>query len=207
MFDESKHLRDEDGKFTDGNGGKTYGKEYDKRIAEARKEYEEAKTSEQKRAEAEQIYNSEQTGSTGPSNKKMTPAEKIASVHIDFDKDNILPELNEEDLPKIGAKKNKPVLLKKGVINRNERRHSEVMKDTEFILKNALYSPSEVFRGNKDKPYYTFVKPMKVSSRNGLDEYGIALLDVDENKDNFEVVHWHWVNEENIKKIKLWKNL
>ena len=56
MFDESKHLRDEDGKFTDGNGGKTYGKEDDKRIAEARKEYEEAKTSEQKRAEAEQIY-------------------------------------------------------------------------------------------------------------------------------------------------------
>ena len=86
----------------------------------------------------------------------MTPAEKIASVHIDFDKDNILHELNEEDLPKIGAKKNN----------------------------------------------YTFVKPMKVSSRNGLDEYGIALLDVDENKDNFEVVHWHWVNEENIKKLK-----
>lgn len=134
--------------------------------------------------------------------KKMTPAEKIASVHIDFDKDNILPELNDEDLEKVGSKVNKPVLLKKGVIDRNAKRHIDAMPDTELILKNALYAPSEVFKGNKDKPYYTFVKAMKISNRNGLDEYGIVLLDVDEKKDDFEIVHWHWVNEDNINKLK-----
>lgn len=35
--------------------------------------------------------------------KKMAPAEKIASVHIDFNRDNVLPELNEDTLEKMGA--------------------------------------------------------------------------------------------------------
>lgn len=173
MFNEEEHPRDDDGKFTDKNGGK-------------------------------KVYNSQNDLNSikRVAKKKMTPAEKIASVHIDFTKDNILPELNDEDLEKVGSKVNKPVLLKKGVIDRNEKKHTDVMPDTELVLKSALYSPSEVFKGNKDKPYYTFVKPMKISKRNGLDEYGIVLLDVDEKKDNFEIVHWHWVNAENIEKLK-----
>ncbi len=174
MFDESKHPRADDGKFTDESGAE--------------------KTYRQNTGYTEILANEE--------SKKLTPAEKIASVHIDFDKDNVLPELNDGDLGKIGLKQNKPVLLKKSVIDRNEKRHTDVMPDTELVLKSALYSPSEVFKGNKDKPYYTFVKPMKISKRNGLDEYGIVLLDVDEKKDNFEIVHWHWINAENIEKLK-----
>ena len=57
----------------------------------------------------------------------MTPAEKIASVHIDFTKDNVLPELNNEDLTKVGSKINKPVLLKKNVIDRNAAEHSDLI--------------------------------------------------------------------------------
>ncbi len=179
-FDESKHPRADDGKFTSGGG--TYPQNSNSDIEIAVKALEEL---DRKR-----------------SDKKMTPAEKIASVHIDFDKDNILPELNDEDLEKVGSKVNKSVLLKKSIIDRNANRHDDAMPDTELIIKNALYSPSEVFKGNKDKPYYTFVKPMKISKRNGLDEYGIVLLDVDEKKDNFELVHWHWVNAEGIEKLK-----
>lgn len=173
MFEEEKHPRDGDGKFAEKASAKKSG--YDSR---------------------------DDLGNIKKAAKKMTPAEKIANVHIDFDKDNILPELNDVDLQKIGMNVNKPVLLKKGVIDRNAKRHIDAMPDTELILKNALYAPSEVFKGNKDKPYFTFVKPMKVSRRNGLDEYGIALLDVDNKKDNFEIVHWHWVNAENIEKLK-----
>lgn len=134
--------------------------------------------------------------------KKLTPAEKIASVHIDFSRDNILPELNEEDLRKVGAKENKPVLLKKSIIDRNTQRHNDVMPDTEKILTQTLYSPLEIFRGNIEKPYYTFVKPLRISNRNGKNEYGIVLLDVDTRKDNFEIVHWHWVNEDKFDSIK-----
>lgn len=135
-------------------------------------------------------------------NKKMTPAEKIASVHIDFTKDNYLPELNDEDLEKVGAATNKPVLLKKNIIDRNMRRHGDAMPDTQVILANALYNPSEIFKGNTEKDYYTFVKPMRISSRNGKEEYGIVLLDVSAGKANFEVVHWHWVNRDNLDSLK-----
>ena len=53
--------------------------------------------------------------------KKISPAENIASVHIDFDKDNVLPELNDGDLGKIGLKQNKPVLLKRALLIETER--------------------------------------------------------------------------------------
>ena len=32
--------------------------------------------------------------------------------------------------------------------------------------------------------------------------YGVVLLDVNINKDNFEIVHCHWVKEKNLKTLK-----
>ena len=126
--------------------------------------------------------------------KKLTPAEKIASVHIDFDRDNILPELNEEDLVKIGSKVNKPVLLKKNIIDRNANEHSDLTNDDfQNIIANAIYSPAEIFSANKEKPYFHFAKVIEFNSK-GKPEIGLALLDVDENKDNFEIVHAHFID-------------
>lgn len=125
--------------------------------------------------------------------KKLTPAEKIASVHIDFDRDNILPELNEEDLSKVGAKENKPVLLKKDVIDRNFIQHSDLTnEDFQTIISHALYEPSEIFLANDTKPYYHFAKVIEVSSKN-KPKIGLALLDVDDKKDKFEIVHAHFM--------------
>lgn len=134
--------------------------------------------------------------------KKLTPAEKIASVQIDFDKDNILPELNEEDLVKIGSETNKPVLLKKNIIDRNIVHHKDAMGDTNKIIGEALYQPAEIFHGKSSKDYFTFIKPVRISKRNGLDEYGVVLLDVDNKNDNFEIVHWHWINQDKINSLK-----
>ena len=112
MFDERKHPRDADGKFTDGNGGNDRAD----KLATAVKKYSDTPK--------------EDLESMGV-RKKKTAAEKIASVHIDFDKDNILPELNEEDLEKVGAKSNKPVLLKKSIIDRNKLLHDD-LTDSDF---------------------------------------------------------------------------
>lgn len=138
-----------------------------------------------------------------PINKKMTPAEKIASVHIDRSKDNILPELNEEDLAKIGAKVNKPVLIKLNIIERNALVHSDVTEEEgNRIIGEALYNSDAVFRGKNVKPYFSFVKSMRFSP-NGKDtsDFGVVLLDVSEANDCFEVVHWHWVSLENLRSI------
>lgn len=134
--------------------------------------------------------------------KKMTPAEKIASVHIDFDRDNVLPELNEEDLQKIGIDGNKSVLIKKSIIDRNMFYHKDAMMDTDKIIGETLYNPSEIFPGKSDKDYFTFIKPLRLSIRNGKDEYGVVLLDVTESNKNFEVVHWHWINYDNLSSLR-----
>ncbi len=133
---------------------------------------------------------------------KMTPAEKIASVHIDFSKDNILPELNDSELAKVGAKENKPIRIKKSIIDRNKFYHEDAMINTNKILGETLYSPSEIFPGKSDKDYFTFIKPLRLSKRNGKDEYGVVLLDVTNTNKNFDVVHWHWVNIENLNSLK-----
>ena len=177
MFKENEHPRDNDGKFTNKNGGGKSG--YD-----SRDEFGSIKKGVQQKA------------------KKMTPAEKIASVHIDFDKDNILPELNEEDLAKVGSKVNKPVLLKKNIIERNIEEHSDLTdSDFESIIANALYTPSDIFLANKEKPYYHFAKVIEVNSK-GKPEIGLALLDVDDKKDNFEIVHAQFARPRSYKAMK-----
>ncbi len=140
--------------------------------------------------------------STDSGKKKMTPAEKIASVHIDFDKDNILPELNEEDLAKVDSKVNKPVLLKKGVIDRNAEEHDDLTKDDfQSIIGQSLYTPSEIFPANKEKPYFHFAKIIEYNSK-GKPEYGLVILDVDERKDNFEIVHAQFMRKRSFNSLK-----
>lgn len=137
---------------------------------------------------------------------KMTAEEKIASVHIDLDKDNMLPELNEEDLKDLGVSTNKSVLLKKNVIDRNELRHNDLtLEDSEKIISQALYSKDKTIIPSKHsyKPnYYTFAKIVRVSKKDGQPVYGVVLLDVDSSKENFEIVHWHYVPQDKLDSIK-----
>ena len=137
---------------------------------------------------------------------QMSAEEKIASVHIDFDKDNMLPELNEEDLKDLGGSINKSVLLKKNVIDRNELRHNDLtLEDSEKIISQALYSKDKTIIPSKysDKPnYYTFAKIVRVSKKDEQPVYGVVLLDIDSSKENFEIVHWHYVPQDKLDSIK-----
>lgn len=79
------------------------------------------------------------------------------------------------------------------MIDRNREVHSDLTNDDfQKIVANALYVPSEIFSANKDKPYYHFAKVIEVNSK-GKPEIGLALLDVDDKKDNFEIVHAHFI--------------
>ena len=132
----------------------------------------------------------------------MTAEEKIKSVHIDLDKDNILPELNYDEIKKIGVTKSKLVLLKKDVIDRNFLKHNDLTEeDFVKIISNALYSPSEVFPANQQKPYFHFAKIMGLSSK-GRTKYGLTLLDVEESNDMFEIVHVYYVDDKGYNRAK-----
>lgn len=127
---------------------------------------------------------------------------KIGQVRIDPTKDNLLPELNEEDLATMGLTENKRVLVKKFSLERNAREHGDVKpEDYDFIIGHALYAPDKIVKGkNESGTYFTFVKKLRISQR-GKVLHGAVLLDVDKTKDNFEVVHWHWVREKKLRSI------
>ena len=97
-------------------------------------------------------------------------------------KDCVLPPLNTADL-KLLNKKSKPVVLKKNIIEKEKKRHPEIpTEEYNEILAKALYGATAILQVKpKTKPnYFTFLRE---------DEKGqSAVLEMAENKDNFEVV-------------------
>ena len=119
---------------------------------------------------------------------------KIDSVHIDFERDNTLPGLNKEDLVELG-KEDKPVLLKKSVIDRNLAQHPEVdPKDYDRIIGQALYNSDEHFGGkaHHNPNYMNFIKY-------GEERAALTLVELEDMKDNYEIVH---IFEPKNKKVK-----
>ncbi len=137
----------------------------------------------------------------GKAKKKMTPAEKMASIHIDFDRDNILPELNGDTLMKLGVKENKNVLLKGQTIKRNLVKHLNVSEKTmESIITEALYNPIDVFPANPENlNYFHLAAFVEVEDKRGL-KMGLVLLDTDVSKTEFEVGHAYYVDSDGFKR-------
>jgi len=122
---------------------------------------------------------------------------KINSVQIETEKDNILPGLNQEDLAELG-KDDKPVLLKKEVIDRNLRRHPDVaIEEYNRIIGQALYNSDERFGGKEyhDPNYMNFIK------YNG-NKAALTLIELADRKDNYEIVHLFEPSRTNIEKMK-----
>lgn len=135
--------------------------------------------------------------------KKMTPAEKIASVHIDFDRDNILPELDKVILEKMGLTESKPVLLKAYTIKRNFKRHIDVTDDImQDIITETLYNPIDVFPANPNNSnYFHLAAFVEIEEKEGL-KMGLVLLDVDNIKNNFEIGHAYFVDSDGFDRAK-----
>ena len=136
--------------------------------------------------------------------KVMTAEEKIKSVHIKDGIDNVLPELNIGTLKEIGVSQNKKVLVKNSLIERNKLRHPEVKReDYDLLIGECLYNNPTVSKGkNPNGTYFSLYKFVKISDKDGGNVYGAVLLDVNETLENFEVVHWHWVDEKKLKSLK-----
>ena len=120
---------------------------------------------------------------------------KINSVNIDFDSDNTLPGLNKEDLIALG-KEDKPVLLKKVIIDRNLSVHPDVQRsEYNFILGQALYNYPTYFPGHKED-YMNLVCEIgdKLNS--------LVLIQMSESKSNYEIVHFFRINDKNLNKMR-----
>jgi hypothetical protein len=111
---------------------------------------------------------------------------KIDSIKINFSGDTELPRLNAETLQELGIE-DKPVLLKKGILEKNKKNHPEVdSSEYSYIIGRALYRPDAVIPGHNEKPYYNFI------SRTSEGKSAITLLDTGAN--SYEVVNFHMIS-------------
>ena len=132
--------------------------------------------------------------------------DKIKSVDELTDGDFLHPTRNVE-LPRLPKKiadaigtEGKPVVIKKNIFERNYMRHKDVTPElSKVIFKSALYNP-DLYGQNQKK-----TRPYNWVLINTKDEEGnnrTILLEVNPNKDNVEIVHWHFVNDKNLGLIK-----
>lgn len=177
-----------------------------KQVAKEQKVEEEAKQIKKKNISKEDTKQSEtqQTDNQGnPLNADGTlKLEKIASVDELTDEDFSAPTRNVElpKLPKnvddaIGAN-GKPVIIKKNIFEKNWEAHKFPFAESRSILKSALYNTDLVGQTQPTKRplHWVAIK---------LDEKSpIVVLEVNENKDNVEMVGWYTLDGRNLERIK-----
>lgn len=123
---------------------------------------------------------------------------KIDSLkNIDFSKDNKLPNLNQDTLEQYGFE-DKPVLLKKSITEKNKANHPDITDDmAREIIGNSLYKPEAVLKANKDKPaYHNFITRLKD------DKNSIVLLELSDEKENYEIVNYHYISDDGVDRKK-----
>lgn len=196
-FDENKHPRNDDGEFVDKDGEQN-SNGINEQIEWASKNGKELPLNNDgslNDVALNKMY-SEREKKDNNENNKMRK-----KIHIDFDKDNILPKLDDMTVKKLGAKESKEVLLKSSVIKRNLGKHFDVSDETmQNIIVETLYNPIDIFPANPDNPnYYHLASFVEVEDKDGL-KMGLVLLDLDISKDYFEIGHVYYVNGEGFEK-------
>ena len=132
--------------------------------------------------------------------------EKIKSVDELTDEDFLHPTRNVKlpSLPKkiadaIGTE-GKPVVIKKNIFERNYMRHKDVTPElSKKIFKSALYNPDLYGQNQKKTRPYNWVL---INTKDEKGNNRTVLLEVNPNKDNVEIVHWHFIDERGLKKIR-----
>ena len=128
--------------------------------------------------------------------------EKITSVDDLTDEDFSAPTRNVQlpALPKnideaIGAD-GKPVIIKKNIFEKNWKSHKFPFDESRNILKSALYDTDLVGQTQPTK------KPLHWVAIKLDDKSPIVILEVNESKDNTEIVGWYTLDERNLERIK-----
>ena len=94
----------------------------------------------------------------------------------------------------------KKVIIKKNIFERNALRHDELTpEESRIILNEALYTPTLY---GKNKPLTRPNNWIVINVPDGKGNNKLVVLEVNKNKDNAEIVHWHEVDNRGLEKIK-----
>lgn len=107
-----------------------------------------------------------------------------------------LPEIVQQVLSTNG----KRVIIKKNIFERNALRHDELKPEmSRAILNEALYNPTLY---GQNKPLSRPNNWIVINVPDGKGNNKLVVLEVNEIKDNVEIVHWHEADERGLEKIK-----
>ena len=158
-----------------------------------------------KAAEAKKENTTDNQGN--PVNEDGTlKVEKIESVDDLTDEDFSsptrsvqLPKLPDNVDAAIGAN-GKPIIIKKNIFERNSTTHHEVSpQQAREILTAALYRPDLYGQNQKaTRPYNWIV----INTKDNEGQNKLVVLEVNDNKDNVEIVHWYVVDNRGVEKVK-----
>lgn len=128
--------------------------------------------------------------------------EKIKSIDELTNEDFTNPQRNVQlpAIPKnvdeaIGAG-GKPVIIKKNIFEKNTTAHQFTPEESRKILSSALYNPNIIGKthARTRKNYWVAIKID--------DKSPLTILEVNDSKDNIEVVGWYTINSRNLERIK-----
>lgn len=111
----------------------------------------------------------------------------------------VLPEIPQTVDEAIGAN-GKPVIIKKNIFMRNSQTHPEVTpQQAREIITSALYRPDLYGQNQKTSRPYNWIV---INTKDSAGQNRLVVLEVNENKDNVEIVHWYNARNNSIEQIK-----
>ncbi len=126
--------------------------------------------------------------------------EVVHSIDELTDEDFTAPTRNVQlpTIPKniddaIGAE-GKPVIIKKNIFEKNRKNHSDLSSEqSRGIIESALYSPSMYGQNQKTSRPYNWILIHNAKKHSSV------ILEVSNNKDNVEIVNWHYLDDATLK--------
>ena len=129
--------------------------------------------------------------------EQVSSIDEITDADFDSPTRSIqLPSIPPKVDEAIGAN-GKPIVIKKNVFEKNKKSHKDLTpKDSRAILLNTLYYPDLYGQNQKNTRPYNWILIHLADTNTAV------LVEVNENKDNVEIVNWHYINDDAIERKK-----
>ena len=108
-----------------------------------------------------------------------------------------MPNFPKSFLKKQGLE-DKPILLKKDVINRNKQEHPDITEEQAIIiLENSLYKTEVMLNGKSKRPgYYNLIT--RIDDKHNY----LVTVELSNEKDNYEIVHFFIIRNKSRRKYE-----
>ena len=132
--------------------------------------------------------------------EKVNTIDEITDIDFDNPTRNVeLPTLPQNVDEAIGAN-GKPIVIKKNIFEKNKQSHSDLTPvQSRDILQSALYNADLYGQNQKAKRPYNWIV---INTKDKTGNNRLVLLEVNDKKDNVEIVHWHYIREAALETIK-----